>query len=101
MKQTTRAGGPFNKKINRWLAPVYQSLYFPPAVILVAVLVATAFGWQSAKQALEKDIRSEASLRADAAEQSLREHMVAYEQILRGAAGLFQSSSEVTLDEWE
>lgn len=87
--------------VNGLFTPLYRSLYFPPAVILTAVLIATLFGWQAARQALGQDIAAEANVRADVAEQSLREHMLVYEQILRGGAGLFQSSTEVTLNEWE
>ena len=97
----SKLGGLITSHISSLFAPLYRSLYFPPAVILTAVLIATLFGWQSAQAALDQDIAAEASLRADAGEQSLREHMLVYEQILRGGAGLFQSSNEVTLDEWE
>lgn len=65
------------------------------------MLGATVLGWQASRSALGQDLNEAASLRSDTAEQSLREQMVAYEQVLRGGAGLFQSSNEVTLDEWE
>lgn len=35
-----------------FVRPLYKSLYFPPAVIFVAVLVATLFGWEAAKLSL-------------------------------------------------
>jgi signal transduction histidine kinase len=88
------------KNIKKTLAPAYHSLYFPPAVIFVAIVVATVFGWQAARSGLNQDITAAADSRADVAEQTLREHMVAYEQILRSGAGLFRGSDEVTRQEW-
>jgi signal transduction histidine kinase len=89
------------KKFIRALASVYHSLYFPPVVIVVAILAGTLFGWQAARQTLQTDITMAAHARAEVAVQSLREHMVAYEQIMRGSIGLFQSSEQVTLTEWQ
>lgn len=79
---------------------MFRSLYFPPAVIFAVILVATMFGWQAANAALSQDIAAAADSRTDAAEQTLRERMVTYGQILHGSAGLFRSSNEVTLKEW-
>lgn len=89
------------KNIGKALAPIHRSLYFPPAVIFAVIFVATIFGWQAAKATLHQDIRVAAASRADTAQQALREHMVTYEQILNGGAGLFRSSSEVTHGEWK
>lgn len=89
------------KKLGKTLAPLYRSLYFPPAVIFVAIFAATIFGWLAAEATLRQDITTAADSRANAAQQALREHMVTYEQILRGGAGLFSSSNLVTHPEWE
>lgn len=89
------------KKMRKIFAPVYRSLYFPPAVIFVAVALATTFGWLAAQETLRHDINVAADSKADTVQQSLREHMVTYEQILHGGAGLFRSSTLVTHEEWE
>lgn len=80
---------------------MYRSLYFPPAVIFVIIVLASLFAWQGAKTTLNRDISLEANAKADSAERALRDHTAAYEQILRGGAGLFQSSDVVTAEEWE
>jgi signal transduction histidine kinase len=79
---------------------VYRSLYFPPTVICAAILVASVFGWQAAKQSLAHDLRIAAETRVFSAEQSIQNHVSSYEQILRGGVGLFQGSSDVTGQDW-
>jgi len=88
------------KKIGGALAHLYHSLFFPPAIIFIAIIVATVFGWQGAKVSLNHDILAAANAHANAAEQSLQQHLVADEQILRGGVGLFRGSMEVTKEEW-
>lgn len=87
-------------KANRALVPAYRSLYFTPAIIFAASLAIVLIGWQSANAGLAEDIKSAAEIRLNTAQQTLRERMMAYEQVLRGGAGMFQSSQEVSLDEW-
>lgn len=91
----------FKRLLKHYLEPTYRSLYFPPAIIFITVLIATITGWQAAQNSLEQDLINAADMHTIDAEQSIREQIVVYEQILRGGAGLFQSSNEVTLDEWE
>jgi signal transduction histidine kinase len=80
---------------------IYRSLYFPPTVICLAILVATLFGWQAAKQSLGHDLRTAEDVRVTAAAQSIQSHISSYEQILRGGVGLFQGSDQVTLSDWK
>lgn len=82
------------------LAGVYRSLYFPPLVIAVAILVATGTTWRSSRQALSRDIRSATSSQVNATERSIRNTIKSYEEVLRGGVGLFRGSSEVTQSNW-
>jgi signal transduction histidine kinase len=79
---------------------MYRSLYFPPSVICLAILIATIFGWQAANQSLEHDLRTAEVVRVNVAQQSIQSHISAYEQILRGGVGLFQGSDQVTRSDW-
>ena len=81
--------------------PIYRSLYFPPAVICVAILAATVFGWQEAQKSLDQDVMSAVNSRIKTTEQSIRTHMDSYEEILRGGVGLFKGSNEVTREDWK
>lgn len=82
------------------LTAVYRSLYFPPGVICVAILVAAVFGQQAARQSLDHDLQTAAASRVSTAEQAIQSHIASYEQILRGGVGLFQGSTEVTGSDW-
>ena len=44
-----RVGGETRQRLNRLVARAYQSLLVSPAVIFVAILAATVFGWQAAQ----------------------------------------------------
>jgi signal transduction histidine kinase len=83
------------------VANIHHSLFFPPVIIFIAVMIAAVFGWQAAKQSLNHEISTAANDRVDTAEQSLKEYMISYEQILRGGVGLFRGSNNVTSDEWD
>ncbi|HEX7963657.1 MAG TPA: CHASE domain-containing protein [Candidatus Saccharimonadales bacterium] len=79
---------------------VYRSLFFPPSVICIAIIIASVFGWQAAKQSLAHDLTTAEDVRIGTAEQSLYSHISSYEQILRGGVGLFQGSDSVTSSDW-
>src|SRR5690348_6090972 len=79
---------------------VYHSLYFPPFVVLVAMLLVTYWGWHASIQTVHRDestVITENEARVTA---TLRQHLTSYEQILTGGAGLFRGSSDVTKREW-
>ncbi len=82
------------------MAHIYHSLYFPPTVIFVAIMVVTIFGWHAARTSLSQNKTMAASSRVRAAEQSIRTDMSSYEEILQGGVGLLQGSDEVTRNDW-
>ncbi|HSW66328.1 MAG TPA: CHASE domain-containing protein [Bacillota bacterium] len=82
------------------VARIYHSLYFPPTVIFVAIMIVTIFGWHAARTSLAQNKSMAASSRVRAAEQSIRTNMSSYEEILQGGVGLLQGSDEVTKTDW-
>lgn len=84
------------RQLGKIVSDLYKSLFFPPFVIAVAILIATNITWHSARQSLNHDIQTAVNTRIASAEQSIRSTMNSYEEILRGGVGLFQGSNEVT-----
>ncbi|MET0779329.1 MAG: CHASE domain-containing protein [Candidatus Saccharimonadales bacterium] len=79
---------------------LYNSLYFPPIIIVIAILVATGVTWRSSRQSLDHDVNAAINTRIDATEQAIRHTTTTYEEILQGGVGLFKGSSEVTSTDW-
>jgi signal transduction histidine kinase len=88
------------KHFGLWAVSLYRSLYFPPAMIAIAILVATTVTWTSSRQSLNHDIQTAVNRRVGATEQSLRTTLHAYEEILHGGVGLHKGSQEVTRADW-
>lgn len=88
-------------KLHWLVAAIYRSLYFPPTVICLAIIIASLFGWQAAKQSLAHDLHSAEVTHVTTAEQTIGAHIASYEQILRGGVGLFQGSNQVTSEDWK
>jgi signal transduction histidine kinase len=87
-------------KLQQFVIRVYRSLYFPPTVIFIAIMIISVAGWHAAQVSLGQDINTAANGRTKAMTQSLRSEVAAYEKILRGGVGLFQGSDEVTRKDW-
>ncbi|HSX32197.1 MAG TPA: CHASE domain-containing protein [Candidatus Saccharimonadales bacterium] len=88
------------RRITHALSVMYRSLYFPPTVIFLAIIIATLFSWQAARNSLHADIQSAVQTEAARTETAIRNNMVAYAEVLRGGIGLFRGSSEVTQADW-
>ncbi|MGH7555187.1 MAG: CHASE domain-containing protein, partial [Longimicrobiales bacterium] len=75
---------------------------FPGALWAVPVLSLglTAFAWRAATTTIAARAEERFAFRTDVIESTIRERMRNYEDILRGAAGLFGSSNIVTRTEW-
>lgn len=82
------------------LKSIYRSLYFPPTIIAVAILVATGITWRSSRLSLNHDIQTAVNSRAATTEQAIRSTMMSYQEILKGTVGLFQGSTDVTSSDW-
>jgi signal transduction histidine kinase len=88
------------RHIGHVVAGVYRSLYFPPTVIFLAIIIATLFSWHSANSSLEQDVQAALRSKAATTENLIVSEMLSYEEILRGGVGLFRGSSEVTAQDW-
>jgi signal transduction histidine kinase len=101
MRKIGRSPSKIRQRIAARLAPIARSLFFPPVLIVLAILVATIFGWLGAKSSLQQDLKEASDAHIARAEQALQENLTSYEQILRGGVGLFQGSDEVTRSDWK
>lgn len=88
------------RTIRSALSPIYRSLYFPPAVIFAAIIMATFFSWQAARISLQEDIQNAVTNEARTTETAIRSNMVSYAEVLRGGVGLFRGSTQVTHTDW-
>src|SRR5690348_14166147 len=88
------------RRIGHTASRIYHSLYFPPTVIFVAVMVATLFTWRSARISLNQDMQSVINTRITSNQHAIQRNLASYEEILRGGVGLLQGSDEVTRADW-
>jgi signal transduction histidine kinase len=86
------------ERLKTLAAVVYNSLYFMPVIIFLAIMTGAIIGWRVSLNALSHDIATSANARVAIFEQSLRSRLASYEQVLRGEVGLFQATGEVTSD---
>lgn len=77
----------------------YNALATGTAVLLLIVLTISA--WNAAWNAADKDARTRFEFLAAQSKNAIVERMAGYEQVLRGAAGLFSASISVERSEWK
>ncbi|MBX3651964.1 MAG: CHASE domain-containing protein [Burkholderiales bacterium] len=78
--------------------PIYNSIAVALAVVLPAVLVIRA--WNAEVEKAEGAARANFEARAAQIRDTISGRLLDYEQVLRGAAGLFAASRAVGRDEW-
>jgi PAS domain S-box-containing protein len=69
-------------------------------ITILAGLAVTWIAWRAAQQQAENYARLRFDIRVAEVSQALRGRMIDYEQVLRGAVGLFAASVEVDRGEW-
>ena len=74
--------------------------YFSAGVALCVGLVVTALVTREVKKSIEDDAISQFSFASDQATLKIRERLNTYDLILKGGAGLFAGSDEVTRSSW-
>jgi signal transduction histidine kinase len=87
-------------RIARLLSTIYRSLYFPPAIIAIAILSATGITWHSASVSRANDKADAINERINTTERSVQDTLNSYEEILQGGVGLYRGSDSVTVDDW-
>lgn len=80
--------------------PLVLPMLWAPALALAATLAVTGLLWRLQVQRVERELRDEFALRAQDVESRLAQRMLAYEQVLRGAAALFAASGQVDRGEF-
>ncbi len=90
--------------LKRALAVIYNpDRLFNPLVVVIAVLlpvVLTFFAWRTTLDAVKQDARIRFEFKTNQMTAAISDRLLAYEQVLRGAAGLFAASKSVGRDEW-
>ncbi|MGP4844827.1 CHASE domain-containing protein [Marinobacter sp. 1Y8] len=71
-----------------------------PWLALMVALGATAFAWRIAMVSTERVVSEEFNHRVSSIQARISDRMKDYEQVLKGAAGLFYASTDVTWREW-
>ena len=82
--------------------PRIEQLYNALALVMLVLLPLslTYVQWGQEKERVEREAKIEFEFRAREATNALHARMLAYEQVLRGAAGVFAIADNVTRDEW-
>ena len=73
----------------------------PTGAVLITLVSISFLGWHNAKQTLETEKQNITSNYANNTKDSILERLSTYEVVLKGAAGLFISSDQVTREEWK
>lgn len=84
----------------RQLRRIYHSLYFAPLIVFVSMSLIVYWSWQANKTALDRDINSAVMERSEQLQDSIKQKLAAYEQIITGGAGLIRGSHDVMKNEW-
>ncbi len=91
-------------KKNRYLRRAYKlvsrSLYFPPLVVLVAILIITIWPWQNARQTRDSNFNQSVEERINTVQANLAERFSVYHTSLQSGSGLFQTNPNLTKDQW-
>lgn len=73
----------------------------PTSAVLITLLGISLLGWHNAKQTVANEKRNATVNHVNATRDSIMERLNTYEVVLKGAAGMFISSNEVTREEWK
>src|SRR5262245_46856827 len=84
------------------LGPPARPLSRPGAAlsVLALCLVATFIGWQLALFQVEQRVRFRFEEQVSRVSRAIQTRMISYEQVLKGAGGLFAASRAVEREEW-
>ncbi len=68
--------------------------------ILAASLMLTLFAWHLSRQYLAQRVQDRFEFRTGQITAEIEKKLLEFEQVLRSAAGFFETSHEVSRDEW-
>lgn len=81
-------------------ALISRSVYFPPVVVLIAILIITIWPWQNARQNRDLNFRQSVDETTQSVETNLSERFGVYHTSLRSGAGLLRVDPDLTRDQW-
>ena len=90
-----------NAYIRRAYSVVSQSLYFPPLVVLVAILVITIWPWQNARQSRKSNFDQSIQEKIETVQSNLAERFSIYHTSLRSGAALLEADADTTKTQWD
>jgi signal transduction histidine kinase len=82
------------------IIPGVRSYVLVAVFVLAFGIFVTVFSWYLDRQRIENQRQAELSQQAASVENSVRNQISLYEQLLRGGSGLFKASDDVTRTEW-
>lgn len=80
---------------------VTKSLYFPPAVVLVAILIITIWPWQNARQSLKNNAAQAREEKIEAVESKISQRFLAYSTSLQSGVALLQANPNLNREQWK
>ncbi len=82
--------------------PAGERVYSVFAAVIAVILLGglTISAWNAARTAAEQEARTRFEFQAMQVQDAITGRMMDYEQVLRGAAGLFAASVSVARSEW-
>jgi signal transduction histidine kinase len=95
MKETFQAKKTLRVKQSNW---IYLLVAF---FVFGATLLATFYSWYTISQGVKKDVTLASKREGTDAIDSIQQRLQTYEEIMRGAVGLFNSSDFVSHTEWD
>jgi len=72
----------------------------PSTIVVLAFVSITLVSWSTAKNNVKEDQQKTLRLKSSVIETTMTQRLRTYEDLLRGAAGLFDASEQVTATEW-
>lgn len=74
--------------------------FLPTIIVILAFAGITIISWSTAKNNVRQEQQKTLELKSSEIETTVMQRLRSYEDLLRGAAGLFNASEQVTAQEW-
>lgn len=88
------------KQFSLLLSPSNKSYVITALLVLLASLMITFWTWKAAKDNLKADIQTTLNSATTSANLTITDTVADYTEVLKGGAGLFNASNDVTANEW-
>jgi signal transduction histidine kinase len=83
------------------IIPGVRSYALVAVFVLIFGMLITTFAWYIDRERIDNQRQAELAQQASSVENSIRNQLNLYEQLLRGSSGLFKASDMVTREEWK